>query len=366
VRAQNLSACGYERPTSPTLERLVAEGHHLNCTAIAPGSWTLPSHASYFTGLEAPEHGAHATETLAPETGGRPLGAARPLAPEFETLAELHPGAVLVSGNPVLAPSSGLDQGFRNTHVAERFGTLYGEDFLKALEDSLDEVQDGDLLVLNIADAHQPWTSIEEDHPWLPARRAIRWRPHKAGNLWRHWHHGERQKPKTRKAMLDLYDFAVWRADQTLDGALRRVSKRFEVAHLSLTSDHGENLGEGDLLGHGHYLTDPNQGVFVLSSDPVPKGLINATVVYDLVRGQPVQDHPVRAAAWPNRKKASYLENGLYTHTSVRTWAPDAQWTTPEPVPEGPLNAFVTTTLASTASESDPELEKSLEALGYF
>ena len=61
VRAQSLSACGYERPTSPTLERLVAEGHHLNCTAIAPGSWTLPSHASYFTGLEAPEHGAHAT-----------------------------------------------------------------------------------------------------------------------------------------------------------------------------------------------------------------------------------------------------------------------------------------------------------------
>ena len=28
VRAQSLSACGYERPTSPTLERLVAEGGH--------------------------------------------------------------------------------------------------------------------------------------------------------------------------------------------------------------------------------------------------------------------------------------------------------------------------------------------------
>jgi hypothetical protein len=49
VRADHLSLCGYPRPTSPFLESLASETT-CTCTAQAPGSWTLPSHASYFTG----------------------------------------------------------------------------------------------------------------------------------------------------------------------------------------------------------------------------------------------------------------------------------------------------------------------------
>jgi arylsulfatase A-like enzyme len=49
VRADHLSLYGYSRPTSPNLERLARRGICYN-SARAPAPWTLPSHASMFTG----------------------------------------------------------------------------------------------------------------------------------------------------------------------------------------------------------------------------------------------------------------------------------------------------------------------------
>ena len=49
VRASNLSPYGYGRPTAPNLERLAARGLRFE-HAFATSSWTLPSHASLFTG----------------------------------------------------------------------------------------------------------------------------------------------------------------------------------------------------------------------------------------------------------------------------------------------------------------------------
>jgi arylsulfatase A-like enzyme len=49
VRSDNLSVYGYDRPTSPTLEGLARRGVTFD-HAFAPSPWTLPSHASMFTG----------------------------------------------------------------------------------------------------------------------------------------------------------------------------------------------------------------------------------------------------------------------------------------------------------------------------
>ena len=57
VRADHLSLYGYERPTTPNLERLAKRGIRFdNARATAP--WTLPSHASMFTGHWPHELGA--------------------------------------------------------------------------------------------------------------------------------------------------------------------------------------------------------------------------------------------------------------------------------------------------------------------
>jgi len=55
LRADHLGCYGYHRDTSPNIDRF-AEGAFLFEKAIAPSSWTLPSHASLFTGLHPSVH----------------------------------------------------------------------------------------------------------------------------------------------------------------------------------------------------------------------------------------------------------------------------------------------------------------------
>ena len=49
VRADRLSVYGYARKTTPTLERIASEGVRFDA-ARSTSSWTLPAHASMFTG----------------------------------------------------------------------------------------------------------------------------------------------------------------------------------------------------------------------------------------------------------------------------------------------------------------------------
>jgi glucan phosphoethanolaminetransferase (alkaline phosphatase superfamily) len=58
VRADHLSAYGYGRSTSPALDCLASRGTRFE-RAYSTSSWTLPAHASLFTGLLPEEHGAH-------------------------------------------------------------------------------------------------------------------------------------------------------------------------------------------------------------------------------------------------------------------------------------------------------------------
>ena len=98
----------------------------------------------------------------------------------------------------------------------------------------------------------------------------------------------------------------------------------------------------------------------------LPTGFVSATVVYDLVRKAPLAERPVRAAAWPHAKKRLWFDNGLFGHTSARSWEPEAWWTTPAPVPEGEFGTWVQAVKASSTGGGEPELQAELEALGYF
>jgi arylsulfatase A-like enzyme/MFS family permease len=58
TRVDHISCYGYGRPTTPNLDNLSQEGI-LYKNAYATASWTLPSHASIFTGKYPAKHGAH-------------------------------------------------------------------------------------------------------------------------------------------------------------------------------------------------------------------------------------------------------------------------------------------------------------------
>ncbi len=101
MRSDHLSAYGYGRATSPRLKGLAAEGA-LFKTAVAPTSWTLPSHMSLLTGLDTLGHGVNRDD--------------RRLAPSVPTLAEkLQAGGyetAAVVGAPFLNASWGFSRGF--------------------------------------------------------------------------------------------------------------------------------------------------------------------------------------------------------------------------------------------------------------
>lgn len=65
-RADHLSCYGYARPTSPTLDALAADATRF-AAAIAPAQWTVPTHASLFTGLYPSQHTVHQMNSMLPQ-----------------------------------------------------------------------------------------------------------------------------------------------------------------------------------------------------------------------------------------------------------------------------------------------------------
>jgi arylsulfatase A-like enzyme len=101
-RADRLSCYGYPLETSPQLDRFAADATIFK-GAIAPAQWTIPSHASMFTGLYPSEH--------------QTLQSYSVLSPQFTTLAErLQSGGYFTAGfcnNPLVGViNNGLRRGF--------------------------------------------------------------------------------------------------------------------------------------------------------------------------------------------------------------------------------------------------------------
>jgi hypothetical protein len=406
VRADHTSLCGYARPTTPHLESWRARGAAVSCEAVAPGSWTLPSHASYFTGLEVPEHGAHFSADAADAIRGMHL---TPLPPEALTLAEqLSAGgyqAIGVSANPVLAPASGLSQGFDLWTAAPYFGPLYGGGLVDALWEALDRADPARplLLFLNVADAHDPWLPIPAGLPWLPAREApLMYFEHDQPGEWEAYVTGALDpaaEAALRERVTDLYDYGVHRADDTLRAALALVEARGWLApgvRLAIVSDHGEFLGEHQLLRHGRYLWEPNNTVPLLLWASPGAGALptlpprpSARLVHDwLLDGELDAAPPARAAAYPDRlwqERSGGLVGGS---TSAAWWEGATKWVwqdgtvsrydldvdpgelRPRPadiVPDG-FSAWVEAVRASgrrRVEATDPELIEALRAAGY-
>lgn len=64
-RADHLSCYGYPLPTSPELDKLAAEATRF-AWAVAPAQWTVPTHASLFTGLYPSQHTAYQMDSVLP------------------------------------------------------------------------------------------------------------------------------------------------------------------------------------------------------------------------------------------------------------------------------------------------------------
>lgn len=101
VRARSVSGLGYERETTPNLDEF-SRGGVVFEKAIAPSTWSLPAHASLFTGTWPSVHDAHGETRWLDDR----------LPTLAETMAEAGWETRCFTANPFISPSFGLTRGF--------------------------------------------------------------------------------------------------------------------------------------------------------------------------------------------------------------------------------------------------------------
>jgi hypothetical protein len=263
LRSDRTSLCGYEHPTTPTLEKLAELGASYACNSHSPSTWTLPSHASFFTGRDMAEHRAGAgggTQSMV-------WGSVTPLDDRGPTLAEDMSArgyqTLFLSGNPVVTDRMGLTRGFDHAVWAESYPEMQDHRLAarlkRMLQDSALNPEQPLFAFINIADPHAPWTGVPAGADFLPERAPL------GANPGRHRYEtgamNEEESAQWLSHLSDVYEFAILRADRSLSAVLdllRTDGWLDDGYRLVITSDHGEYLGEHHMVEHGRpYFYEP-------------------------------------------------------------------------------------------------------------
>ena len=267
VRADRCSAYGYARPTTIQLAAFAQVGTLFE-DVTAPGAWTVPSHASLFTGKGPWEHGADLLED-APD-GSIRVGALRAELPTLaETFARAGYRTVAVAANDWLGPEFGLTRGFERAHVV-RSDALVMEEVARELA-----ARDARPLFLfvNLMTAHSPY----EDGPgewsvgavagssapaaaWLrpyvlartpPSVHLARETPPDGLDGFTRYLAGTLAIPPGGMQLLSqLYDAGVRGADFSLGRILEAWIARAPDSVVAVTADHGEAFAEHGWVEH--------------------------------------------------------------------------------------------------------------------
>ena len=239
LRADHLQVYGYSRKTSPQMDRLARQGVLFE-RAISQSSWTLPSHASMFSGLYPAQHGCvfQLTDKLGVSNH---TFAERLLNEGYRTMA--------VTSVVYLSPTYGLDQGF------ERFVLMDGEIAENVVDKALSLLKKREdrpfFLFVHLFDPHEPYT------PPLRYSNYFANSPHKASlstEKKKYIFDGEvvRISDKGMADFIDSYDGEIRYVDDQLARVFSylRAQGILDSTIVILTSDHGESFGEHNLWGH--------------------------------------------------------------------------------------------------------------------
>jgi arylsulfatase A-like enzyme len=249
VRADRITCTGDHRAATPRIDALCDRGIFFS-HASSTSSWTLPAHASLFTGLYPLQHGT--TQEHTQLDGGMP------------TLAEIlgsHGYRTFgVSANAMVSEKSGLARGFdvfAETWRARRatpFPSAREHPNFEAVELLLAGLAPDErfFLFVNYVEAHGPYDPPE---PYRSRALSPRAQPSLVTRASRE---GAAQyyldpssiSPTEFAVLNELYDGEIAYLDELVGGLLDGLD---ESGHLGdalviITSDHGEHLGD-----HGHF-----------------------------------------------------------------------------------------------------------------
>jgi arylsulfatase A-like enzyme len=278
VRAESMSLYGYARDTTPNLSRWARKGVRFDW-AVAPATWSFPSHSSFFTGQWPYKLGTQTRHLLdAPyptlaeflrERGYLTAGiVANTTHCSYETLLDrgfdhyedyiFSPRSVLASAAPgrwiakhTVDPKDSY--GLKWTRFQSRDGGGINTAFLEWLSRRHSGEQPF-FAFLNYYDAHEPYV--------LPAGHATRFglRPesHRDEEFLSEYWQLEKRTLEARDATLaqDGYDDCIAHLDRQIGFLLDELERRgvLRNTHVIITSDHGEAFGEHGVYDHGSSL----------------------------------------------------------------------------------------------------------------
>jgi arylsulfatase A-like enzyme len=271
LRADRLGCYGHSRPTSPNIDRIAREGVLFE-TAVAPGAWTLPTHASMFSGMYSSKHGAHLEHFN--------------LDRDITTMAEYFSGQGYYTAgfcnNGWVSTNNGFDQGFqsyfqlwkaltirhtpggllkqiyfrnryrhdrsmlavlnRDAEVTNKFvcrwvGKHYGKKYPL-------------FLFINYMDVHGPYMPPRTiSYPFLDdSDLGKQYKLHPA-----YFHFNQSKYDENTLAHIRLlYDGGIYYLDHHLGLLFEKLSGMMSLDDtvVVITSDHGESLGENSMMGH--------------------------------------------------------------------------------------------------------------------
>jgi arylsulfatase A-like enzyme len=303
VRKDHLTPYGYERPTTPGLETFADEATVFE-QCVAPAPWTLPVHASLFTGLYPSQHGADQENPY--------LDGATTLA---ETLSNEGYDTACYSSNAWITPYTRLTDGFDDQDnffevmpgeflsgpLAKAWQTLNDSDRLRAVADKLvslgntahEYLADGEgadsktpavvdktqafvadsrsesgwFAFINLMDAHLPYHPPEE----FKSRFAPGVDSTRVCQNSKEYNSGARAITEAEFADIrGLYDAEIAHIDAELTRLFDflKGEGEWEDTMVVVCADHGELHGEHGLYGHEFCLYDPLVNVPLMIKHP--------------------------------------------------------------------------------------------------
>lgn len=273
VRADHMGTYGYKRNTTPRMDALARTGAVFeNVSAV--GSWCLPNYATLFTGRYPESHGLYSNSVR---------GIPQFHATLAEKLKEAGYETAAFSGGVYLLPEWGMDRGF--DHYVNSFSSVSGNRHPAPLAANLDEVgkwlrernnSKGNPFFLYVAvdNLHAPIElegPIQYDHGYagvasdtrtmgVPFARAYSGEPDGYPESIIPLVSDFKSNPSHLNHYIARYDSALRETDSQVGRFLDKLKALGldKKTIIVLTGDHGETLGEHDLLGHTQGLYETN------------------------------------------------------------------------------------------------------------
>lgn len=281
ARPDHFGLYGYSKNTTPFLASAASEmATYLD--ASAPAAWTRPAMTSIFTGLYPQQYDFFSDRYPQENVARIP-----------EILSRQGYRVIALSNNPYMSPSAGFDKG------VDRFYFVYPGRFLNVLDrgvilrnlpvivrqylnrrtslkflPQMINDQARNLLRKNRADGRPFFMYLHHDahHPYLSDRRYLKpfMEPgiseaeirlvedvQRSGNMY--WFSRESHPPAVRERyytiLRAMHDASIYKNDLFIKELIEtlRASGLYDSTMIVITADHGEFLGERDLVSHGLY-----------------------------------------------------------------------------------------------------------------